>query len=71
MLQSGRGVGKAEVMSEADVEWSSESFNVPKVQSNDDDGRGEDTVGRLVMRRQDGRVGLDTGGFLVTRKMGF
>jgi len=56
MLQSGEGEGgmrKAEVMSEADVEWSSESFNVPGLQRNHDDGRGvvrwkvgEDETGR-------------------------
>jgi len=62
MLQSGRRVGKAEVMSEADVEWSSESLNVPGLQRNHDDGRGEDMVGRSVMRRQDGWIGPGTGG---------
>ena len=71
MLQSGRGVGRAVVMSEADVGWSSESFNVPRVQSDHDGGRGEDRVGRSAMGRQDGWIGLGTGGFLVVRKMGF
>jgi len=40
MLQSGRRVGKAEVMSEADVEGSSESLNVPVLQRGHGDGRG-------------------------------
>jgi len=61
MLQSGRRVGKAEVMSEADVERSSESLNVPGLQRNHDDGRGVDMVGRSVMR-QGGWIGPGTGG---------
>lgn len=52
MLQSGRRVGKAEVMSEANVGRSSELFNVPGLQRNHGDGRGEDMVGRSVKRNR-------------------
>jgi len=36
--RAGGAGGKAEVMSEADVEWSIESFNVPGLQRNHDEG---------------------------------
>lgn len=51
------GVEKAEVMSEEDAGWSSESFNVP----NHDGGGGSIWLG-VVKRKHDGWVGLGTVG---------
>ena len=65
------GVGKAEVMSEADVEWSSESFNVPGLQRNHDDGRGSIWLGGGEGER-DEWIGLGTvGAFSLCRTRGF
>jgi len=54
-------------MSEASVEWSNESFNVPGLQRNDD-GKGE--VVRSVKRRRTGGLS-DTGGLCHGGEMGF
>lgn len=53
------GVGKAEVMSEADVKRTIESFNVPGLQRNHGNGEGD---WRVVKGEQYGWVGLGTVG---------
>jgi len=64
------GVGKAEVMSEADVRRTIESFNVPGLRRNHDNGEGD---WRVVKGEQYGGSGwvLREGDFLVVWKMEF